>query len=323
MNFFQTPLLIKHKKFPRFIGGPLDGITDAPFRKLVRDFSTEELLYTEMRHVRSIITPKGGAMALDFSPREHPLNFQVAANSSDFVGAACEKILEHGIDMIDLNVGCPANNVISSCSGSALMANPCMLEKILKEFKNVLPAHVIFTIKIRAGFKEVNAIDIAKLAQDCGVDALAIHPRLRTQMFNGQPDYQLAAQVKKALQIPVIFSGNVVNFKTAKMTYEMTGVDGFLIGRGIWAKPWKLEEMKQHALGNEYSVDSATILQVALRHLTLMMQAYGVHGLFRFRKHLPFYIKGHPAASALRERLVRSESEFDIRQGLQEFLGRN
>ncbi len=321
MDYFNSNVKIKHLSFPRLMSGPLDGITDSPFRKLVRDFSKDELLYTEMRHVRSIVTPKGGALALDFNQLERPLNFQVSANSVEFIEQACEKILQVGVDSIDLNVGCPASNVVSSCSGSALMANPVMLEKILKEFRRVIPDHVLFTIKIRAGFKEVNAVDIAKLAQDCGVDALAIHPRLKTQMFTGQPNYQVAAAVKQALQIPVLFSGNVVNFKTAKMTYELTGVDGFLIGRGMWAKPWKLEEMKQHALGNEYIVDSQMILKVALRHLSLMIEQYGMHGLFRFRKHLPFYIKGHPSASALRQRLVLSESENDIKEGLQEFLG--
>lgn len=321
MDYFNQKLHIKQLSFPRFIGGPLDGITDSPFRQLVRDFSQEELLYTEMRHVRSIVTPKGGAMALAFEQFERPLNFQVSANAPDFVEEACNKILEAGVDMIDLNVGCPARNVISSCCGSALMANPVMLEKILKEFKRVLPDHVPFTIKIRAGFKQVNAIDIAKLAQDCGVDALAIHPRLQTQAFSGQPDYVLAAAVKKAVQIPVILSGNIVNFKTAHMAYERTGVDGFLIGRGIWAKPWKLEEMKQHAMGNPYLVDSNMVLQVALKHLGLMVQQFGVHGLFRFRKHLPFYVKGHPAASALRSRLFLTDNLDDVKEGLKEFLG--
>lgn len=321
MDYFKENLKIKHLLFPRFIGGPLDGITDSSFRKLVRDFSQQELLYTEMRHVRSIVTPKGGAMALDFLQMERPLNFQVSANSIEFIEQACHKILQAGVDMIDLNVGCPASNVVSSCSGSALMANPAMLEKILKEFRRVLPETVPFTIKIRSGFKEINAVDIALMAQDCGVDALAIHPRLKTQMFTGLPDYKVAAAVKNAVQIPVIFSGNVVNFKTAKMTYELTGVDGFLIGRGIWAKPWKLEEMKQHSLGNEFVVDSQMILRSALRHLSFMVEQYGMHGLLRFRKHLPFYIKGHPSASALRQRLVRSQSPADIKEGLQEFLG--
>lgn len=321
MDYFNQHIKIKHLTFPRFIGGPMDGITDSPFRKLVRKFSKDELLYTEMRHVRSIVTPKGGAMALDFSQLERPLNFQVSSNSPEFVAAACDKIVQAGVDMIDLNVGCPARNVVSSCCGSALMANPEMLEKILKEFKRVLPESIPFTIKIRAGFKQINAVEIAKLAQDCGVDALSIHPRLQTQMFAGQPDYKVAAAVKQAVQIPVIFSGNVINFKTAKMTYEATGVDGFLIGRGIWAKPWKLEEMRQHALGKEYMVDAHMILNVALQHLSLMVEAYGIHGVLRFRKHLPFYIKGHPSANAIRERLQRSESVEDIEEGLRDFLG--
>lgn len=321
MDYFKEKVKIKHLEFPRFMSGPLDGVTDSPFRQCVRDFSTEELLYTEMRHVRSVVTPKGGAMALDFKQFERPLNFQFSANSPEFVQAACEKVLEAGVDMIDLNAGCPARNVISSRCGSALMAEPDRLEKILKEFRRVLPDHIPFTLKIRAGFKEVNAVDIAKLAQDCGVDALAIHPRLQTQRFAGRPDYQIAAEVKRAIQIPVLLSGNVVNFKTAKLTYEQTGIDGFLIGRGMWAKPWKLEEMKQHALGNEFIVDSDMILKVALKHVSLMVQHFGLHGLLRFRKHLPFYVKGHPSASALRSRLVRSQSEDDVKEGLREFLG--
>ena len=140
-------------------------------------------------------------------------------------------------------------------------------------------------------------------------------------MFAGMPNYQVAAQVKQAVQIPVFFSGNVVNFKTAKMTYDQTGVDGFLIGRGMWAKPWKFEEMKAHSLGQEYTVSGSMILQVALRHLELMIASHGIHGLFRFRKNLPFYIKGHPSASELRQRLVRSDSREDIEKGLMEFLG--
>jgi nifR3 family TIM-barrel protein len=321
MNFFQEDIIIKNLRFPRFIGAPLDGITDSPFRKLVRDFSRRELLYTEMRHVRSVITPKGGALALDFEQFERPLNFQFAANSVEAVEAACQKVLSIGVDAIDLNIGCPARNVVSSGGGSALMSDPDRLEKILKEFRRSIPEHIPFTLKMRSGFKCINAIDIAKLAQDCGVDAITIHPRLQTQMFTGQPNYQVAAQVKQAVQIPVFFSGNVVNFKTAKMTYEQTGVDGFLIGRGMWAKPWKFEEMKAHSLGCEYIVSGSMILQVALRHLELMVAQYGIHGLFRFRKNLPFYIKGHPSASELRQRLVRSDSQEDIQKGLTEFLG--
>ena len=319
MGFWQEDIKIGNISVPRFIGGPLDGITDAPFRQLVRQFSKRELLYTEMRHVRSIVTPQGGRMALNFEQMERPLNFQVSASSEDYVQEACEKIVAAGVDIIDLNVGCPAKNVVSTCCGSALMAHPERLEKILKKFRSSLD--IPFTVKIRAGFKEKNALDIAKLVQDCGADAIAIHPRLQTQKFAGLPDYEIAAQVKKALQIPVIFSGNVVNFKTAQMTYDRTGVDAFLIGRGMWAKPWKLYEMAEHAAGREYKVSSAMLLEVALKHLQLMINHYGVKGLYCFRKHLPFYIKGHPAASAMRSKLVVATTQDEVVQGLVEFLG--
>lgn len=319
MSFWQEDIKIGNLSVPRFIGGPLDGITDAPFRQLVRQFSHRELLYTEMRHVRSILTPIGGKMALNFEQMERPLSFQVSASSDDCIQAACEKIVASGVDIIDLNVGCPAKNVISSCCGSALMAHPDQLEKILKVFRSSLD--IPFTVKIRAGFKEKNAVDIAKMIQDCGADAIAIHPRLQTQKFTGLPDYEIAAQVKKALQIPVIFSGNVVNFKTAQMTYDRTGVDAFLIGRGMWAKPWKLHEMAEHAAGREFNVTSEMLLQVALKHLQLMIDYYGIKGLYCFRKHLPFYIKGHPSASAMRSKLVVATSPDEVIQGLVEFLG--
>jgi tRNA-dihydrouridine synthase B len=320
MNYWKEKIKIKNLLVPRFMSAPLDGITDSPFRKLVRLFSKDALLYSEMRHVRSVVTPKGGALALKFDQIERPLNFQVAANSPEFVIAACERIRNSGVDSIDLNLGCPAKNVISSCSGSALMANPQKLEEILQTFRSALP-DLPFTVKIRAGFKVENAVEIAQLAEACGVDALAIHPRLQTQKFTGRPDYTVAAKVKQALSIPVFFSGDVVNFKTAKITYEQTGVDGYLVGRGMWAKPWKLLEMERHSQGEEFELTNEMILNVALNQLDYMLEHYGPHGLYCFRKHLPFYIKGQAQASKLRSNLMIAESAYEIKAGLIEFLG--
>ncbi len=312
MSYWQEKIKIGTLSFPRFIGGPLDGITDSPFRKLVREFSKDELLYSEMRHVGSVANEKGGIKALEFDQIERPLNFQFAANKTDFIARACQKVLARGVDMIDLNIGCPANNVIGSGSGSALMADLPRLTLILKEFRKEVP--LPFTVKIRAGFKCQNAVEVAKLAQDCGADALAIHPRLQTQKFEGRPDYALVAQVKQALSIPVIVSGGIVNWATAKMVYEQTGVDGFLIGRGIWAKPWKLEELYAHAQGKPYQVSIAHMLQYALKHLEYMYAYYGAHGLYVFRKHVPFYIRGLPDASLVRQKLVTSTSIEEVKE---------
>ncbi len=312
MSYWQEKIKIGTLSFPRFIGGPLDGITDSPFRKLVREFSKDELLYSEMRHVGSVANEKGGIKALEFDQIERPLNFQFAANKTDFIARACQKVLARGVDMIDLNIGCPANNVIGSGSGSALMADLPRLTLILKEFRKEVP--LPFTVKIRAGFKCQNAVEVAKLAQDCGADALAIHPRLQTQKFEGRPDYALVAQVKQALSIPVIVSGGIVNWATAKMVYEQTGVDGFLIGRGIWAKPWKLEELYAHAQGKPYQVSITHMLQYALKHLEYMYAYYGAHGLYVFRKHVPFYIRGLPDASLVRQKLVTSTSIEEVKE---------
>lgn len=313
-SFWQEKIKIGHLLVPRFIGGPLDGITDAPFRKLVREFSKDELLYTEMRHVACVANDKGAARALDFDHLERPLNYQVAANFERFIEEACDKIIQKGVDSIDLNVGCPARSVISSGSGSALMADVPRLEKILTCFRKKLT--MPFTIKIRSGFKQCNAVEVAKLAQDCGVDAIAIHPRLQTQQFKGRPDYEIAAQVKRAVSVPVIFSGGVVNFKAAQLVYEQTGVDGFLIGRGMWAKPWKLKELAAHAAGQPFVIDKAFILSCASRHFEYMFEQYGDHAVYMFRKHLPFYIYGLPEASQLRQYLMGCTKPHEIRQGL-------
>lgn len=318
MSYWHGKIRIGSYEFPRFIGGPLDGITDSPFRKLVRQFSTQELLYTEMRHVGSLAHDKGASKALCFEALERPLNFQIAANKLDFIPAACERILERGVDIIDLNVGCPANNVIHSGSGSALMGDIPRLKSILTLLRKSIP--IPFTIKIRAGFKCTNALEVAQLAQDCGIDALAIHPRLQTQKFEGHPDYELVAQVKKALQIPVIVSGGIVNWATAKAVYEQTGVDGYLIGRGIWARPWKLRELQEHSLGNTYTISRSDMSVCAIQHLDAMISYYGPHGLFAFRKHLPFYLRGIPEASRLRKKLVVSTSVEEVKQAFTEVI---
>ncbi len=314
MSYWTEKITIGNLQFPRFIGGPLDGITDSPFRQLVRTFSQDELLYTEMRHVACVANDKGAAKALFFQQNERPLNYQVAANKIEYIARACERIMLAGVDIVDLNIGCPAKNVIQSGSGSALMADPSRLEAILKEFRKLLS--IPFTVKIRAGFKCKNAIEIAKLAQDCGADAIAIHPRLQTQRFEGRPDYELTAQVKKAVSIPVIVSGGIVNWTTARLVYEQTGVDGYLIGRGIWGKPWKLQELQENSIGRKFDVNVATTMAYARKHLDLMIEYYGKSGLFNFRKHLPLYLRGLKDASILRAELVTNPCINQVRDTL-------
>jgi len=320
MCYWKTKFKIRDLEFPRFLGGPLDGVTDSPFRKVVRKFSTQELLYTEMRHIARVANETWGKKTTEFDQLERPLNFQVAANKVDFIEKACDRILQQGIDCIDLNIGCPARNLISSGSGSALMNDLPRLKKILICFREKIK-HIPFTVKMRAGFKVENAIEVAKLVQDCGADAMAIHPRLQSQKFSGTPDYNLAYKVKKSVDIPVLFSGGVTDFTTAKSVYENTGVDGFLIGRGLWAKPWKLKELHENSIGNEYTVDKSLILKCIFDHLDNHLDYYGQNGLVLFRKHLSVYLKGMPFSCDVRKIILLIDSVDKIKSSLMGFLG--
>jgi tRNA-dihydrouridine synthase B len=315
MNYWNEKLKIGNFTFPRFVGGPLDGVTDSPFRRLVRDFSQDALMYAEMRHVSCVASDRGGQKALKFHEMERPLNFQLTTNGTDDIERACEKVLQRGVDMVDLNIGCPARNVVGSGSGSAMMADLAKLEVVLKLMRAQLPG-IPFTVKMRAGFKEKNAFDAAKLAQDCGADGIAIHPRSQMQKFAGEVDYALTAQIKKSLFIPVLFSGGVVDFTTAALVYERTGVDGFLIGRGMWSKPWKLKEMHEHSQGRPFDVDKKTVLACALKHLDYSIEYYGTKGLFCFRKHLPLYVSGFPSASAIRSTLMTAGTVKQVKDEL-------
>lgn len=319
MSYWQEYITIGNLKVPRFMSAPLDGITDSPFRQLVRRYSKDALLYGEMRHVGCVANDKGVKRSLDFLQMERPFTYQVSANTLEFIEKAFERIVAAGVDAIDLNVGCPAKAVIKSGCGSCLMADLPRLEMLLKKMRSCID--IPLTAKIRAGFKCKNAVEVAQLIQDCGVDALAIHPRLQTQKFTGVPDYPLAGEVKKAVSIPVLLSGGIVNFATAKRAYEISGVDGFLIGRGMWSKPWKLHEMSEHAAGRPFTISETEILECALLHLHKMLEYYGPQGLYAFRKHLPFYLKGKPTASELRSKLVRSASVQEVQDGLRSFFG--
>jgi tRNA-dihydrouridine synthase B len=317
MNYWQEKVLVGKLQIPRFIGAPLDGITDSPFRKLVRDFSKDNLLYSEMRHVGSIVHEKSAA-SFSFEQLERPINFQIAAKDERFVKEACEKISAMGVDLVDLNIGCPARAVIRNGSGSALMADLPRLIKILDLMRTSLS--VPFTVKMRAGYKLQNACDVARVIEGCGAAALAIHPRLQTQMFAGRPDFAVAAAVKKAVTIPVFLSGNVINFKTAQLAYNQTGVDGFLVGRGMWSRPWKLHEMQMHAEGKTFDISKEVIVSYAQKHLDWLLAYYGSIGLRQFRKHIPLYIREFENAAQVRERLVRLEEVNEVKEGLQELL---
>jgi tRNA-dihydrouridine synthase B len=302
---------------PNFMAAPLDGITDSPFRQLIREFSPNELLMTEMRHV-SFVANEKIKRCLECDEKEQPLAFQFSANKIDFIEKAVDLVLEHGFVMINLNCGCPSKSVVKSGSGVALMKEPERLKIILECFYKAIGGKVPFTLKMRAGFKTVNALEIAQVAQDCGIDAIIIHPRTQPGGFSSILDFDLVKKIKQKVSVPVVFSGNLKDFNSIQKTYGLTGVDGFMIGRALWGAPWKLKEIKdsiESVDGRLTEIPHKKILSYAIKHLDLNLKYYGVGGFNAFKKHVPQYVKKTKNAAQWRVQLLRSQSSnemFDI-----------
>lgn len=315
LSFWQQKITLAGRQVPRFMTAPLDGITDSPMRQVIRDFSPDVLMFAEMRHVDMVANETTGK-SLRFHPGEQPLVFQFSGNRTTFIGKAVERVLAAGFTAVNLNAACPAPAVVRSGSGSALMADLPKLKIIIEELQRALANRAPLSIKIRAGFKEKNALDVARLAQDLGCEAIIIHPRTQPERFAARLDYDLVASIKKTISLPVVFSGNITKFDMAQRAYDLTGCDGFMVGRALWGSPWKLREITDAATGNLFTIDRATIFACIMKHLNLNKDLYGQHGYAHFKKHLAHYIRAFPNATQWRSTLLRTQSEQDMRTQL-------
>jgi tRNA-dihydrouridine synthase B len=308
---------------PQLMAAPLDGVTDSPLRQLIREFSPNELIMTEMRHVAHVANDKKDR-TLNYNDIEHPIAFQFSGNKIDFIDYAVERVIEKKFDMINFNCGCPSRSVVQSGSGSALMADPPRLKILLDHFYRCINGRIPFTVKIRSGFKESpNAVEIAQIAQDSGVDGMMIHPRMQSGGFSSMLDFDLVRKVKNAVSIPVIFSGNINSFSRLQKTHNLTGVDGFMIGRALWGAPWKMREIAEHAKGNDFLMETQTIISYAIKHFHLSMMYYGKNGFNVFKKQLPLYIRNVKNASEWRMKLLRSQSDDEMRKNLEQVYVEN
>lgn len=321
MSFWDEKISFGGLFVPRLMAAPLDGVTDSPLRTLIRRFSKDELLFTEMRHIASVANSRVPTL-FGYNQIEQPLAYQISANSTRWLDEAVEKIVEHKFVMLNLNMGCPARQVVGSGSGSALMDNIALYKEIITALQKALDGRIPLTIKIRAGFKKTNALEIAQIAQDLGVEGLIIHPRLQTGAFTAPLDYEITAAIKKAITMPVIFSGNINSAKRMQKVYERTGVDGFMIGRALWGCPWKMREIYEVIKGNSFEVSVSDMLLLALEHLKLNVAFYGPRGVNHFKKQIPQYIRGVAGAAQARARLVRYQTKEEMVTELHDLLAK-
>lgn len=317
-NFWTEKINIGGLEVSRFLAAPLDGITDSPFRQQIRKYSPDVLLMSEMRHVAYVANAKV-TTDIAFNPVEKLVGYQFSANKEDFVEFAVNRILQEGYDLINLNCGCPSRNVTKSGSGSALMGDLPRLKKLVELFNKVIDGRVPMTVKMRAGYKEKNAIEVAKMLEDLGVACLIIHPRTQPEASKAPVDFELARKVKESVKVPVIFSGEIVDFASAKDTYERTGVDGFMIGRALWGVPWKIREIVAESQGETFKVDHAEAIDFLNTHFQLNQQYYPARAGYKlFKKQLSRNLFGIPNHTDWRSKIVMSETAAQMQQHIQQ-----
>ena len=281
---------------PVYVLAPLAGFTDLPFRSVVKKFGAD-LTVSEMLSSNALAHGSQKTMhMLQKSPLEDPYSVQIAGADVDIVRSAVELLNEEeGIDIIDLNCGCPVPKVVGHGSGSSLLLNLPLMGDIIKTIKDTSNKNLT-SVKIRLGFEEKNHVDIAKVVEDSGADFLAVHGRTRAGKFKAAVDYDAIREIKEAVNIPVIANGDIDSYEKAKWVLEHTGADGVMIGRGAVGAPWIFHQLRS---GDEH-VDQALKHEIIMEHFDKMIEFYGAHGVPMFRKHTHTYSKGYRGASALR-----------------------
>ena len=284
---------------PLYVLAPLAGFTDLPFRSVVKKFGAD-LTVSEMLSSNALAHGSEKTLhMLTKSPLEDPYSVQIAGADTDIVRRAIDVLNEQdGIDIIDLNCGCPVPKVVGHGSGSSLLLDLPLMSDIIKTIKDTSNKSMT-SVKIRLGFEKKNHIDIAKAVEDSGADFIAVHGRTRAGKFKAPVDYDAIREIKESISIPVIANGDIDSYEKAKWVLEHTGADGVMIGRGAVGAPWIFHQLKT---GSEH-IELSLKHDIIMEHYDKMIEFYGAHGVAMFRKHTHTYSKGYKGASNLRNQV--------------------
>ncbi|MCU9811526.1 tRNA dihydrouridine synthase DusB [Paraclostridium sp. AKS81] len=302
---------------------PMAGVTDLPFRLICKEQDCG-MLYTEMINAKALCyDDQNTKKMLKIEEEEHPVAVQIFGSDPAFMGGAAEILNEYPNEILDINMGCPAPKVIKNGDGSALMKNPKLAEEVLKSV--VKNSKKPVTLKIRKGWDDnnINAVEIAKIAEASGISALAIHGRTREQYYSGKADWDIIAKIKESINIPVIGNGDVFEVEDAINMINKTNCDAIMIGRGAQGNPWIFKRINHYMKTGEILPEPTgeEKINTALKHLKLAIDEHGEYVAVReMRKHIAWYLKGLRGSARLRDEINKIESYEEVANKLRDYL---
>lgn len=302
---------------------PMAGVSDIAFRLLCHEQGAG-LVCSEMVSAKAILYGnKNTEELLQIHPEEGAVSLQLLGSDPDIVSEMAKRIEERPFAVLDLNMGCPVPKVVNNGEGSALMKDPLLAGRIVEKTAKAIQKPL--TVKIRKGFDDdhVNAVEMAHILQESGAAAVAVHGRTREQYYSGQADWDIIAQVKAAVKIPVIGNGDVTDGESALRLLKKTGCDGVMIGRGAQGNPWVFREVTAALEGREIPPRPTRqeLYDMIARHAQLAAQYKGEYITVReMRKHLAWYTTGLPHAAALRRQINSIETMDGLLEGMHRLL---